>query len=380
MRTIVGRTAGLVMATMAGVGCGSDSPLGLDPGPDGQGVCSIPQDAIFQGARRDGIPALSDPPLVRSGQPGTRYVRESDRVIGLILGGRPVAIPLNILWWHEVVNLTGPDYAVVVTHCPLTGSSLAFDRSGLGGVEFGVSGLLYNTNLIMYDRSGPTESLWPQMIRGARCGTRDGQVLPMVPIVEATWAGWTRLHPETVVVTEDTGFERDYRAYPYGTYDVAANAGLLFPIEGPLDPRRPPKERVLGVPSGTGGVAFPFGALDDEGDVAAIHGALDGAAYVVLWEAERRAAMAFRPAAGGRELTFTVRDGRIQDEETGSIWRMDGRAVDGPLAGAALAPIPEAFVAFWFAWPLFYPDVEIWPNTRAADAEAVTFSVAGTRP
>lgn len=337
-----------------------DTPAGLDGGDDGPVQCSIPNSQIQTGARRDGIPALTNPETARSGEPGTEYLLEDDRVIGIVLEGEPLAIPLNILWWHEVVNLDGDTYAVTVSHCPLTGSSLAFDRRHLGDTEFGVSGLLFQNNLIMYDRSGAKESLWPQMLRGARCGYRDGESLPMVPIIETTWGGWTRLHPDTKVVTSRTDYDRNYRLYPYGNYDRPSNGELLFPLNDPMDRRRPPKERVLGIPVGSGGIAYPFGLLEERGDAAAVHGSVEGTDYVILWESERQGAMAYRPVADGQPLTFNDADGRITDAQTGSTWRMDGVAVEGPLAGSALEPIADAFVAFWFAWPAFYPDIELW--------------------
>ena len=198
------------------------------------------------------------------------------------------------MWWHEVVNLDGPPgrQAVAVTHCPLTGSSLAFDRRPLSDVEFGVSGLLFQTNLIMYDRTGTEESLWPQMLRGARCGPSDGAQLPMVPIVETTWRGWKELHPDTRVVTENTGHDRSYHVHPYGAYGAEANGQLLFPVSDGIDPRRPPKERIRGIPDGTaarstaesGGIAFPFGELDELGEVAVVSGSTSDESFVLLWE------------------------------------------------------------------------------------------------
>ncbi len=345
-------------ALLAGAAaCGDESVSSFGGGPDVQ--CSIPQNQILAGQRRDGIPALTNPELAFNGEPGTEYLEEHDRVIGLVFEGQPIAIPLNIGWWHEVVNLDGEHSAIAVTHCPLTGSSLAFDRAAVNDAEFGVSGLLFQTNLIMYDRN-TSQSLWPQMMRGARCGPADGTQLTMIPIVETNWAGWQRLHPDTKVVTSNTGYFRDYRAYPYGDYDLAQNADLLFPINGPMDSRRPPKERVLGIPDGEGGIAFPFGELDELGPVAAVSGATSQGSFVVFWEREREGAMAFRPTVDGQTLTFTVQDDRIVDVETGSTWWMDGRAVDGPLAGTQLEPVAEAFVSFWFAWPAFYPDTDLW--------------------
>ena len=361
-----GRLAALLtipaISTLAA--CGGNSPgpgdlVGLD---DDEGLCSIPREQILSGQRKDGIPALTNPEMAFAGQPGTEYLREDDRVIGLIFEGEAIAVPLNIMWWHEVVNLDGATSAVAVTHCPLTGSSLAFDRHPVSDAEFGVSGLLFQTNLIMYDRtgSGATESLWPQMLRGARCGPSDGTPLPMIPIVETTWRGWQQLHPGTKVITENTGHDRSYQSYPYGNYDLEENGDLLFPIGRQIDNRRPPKERVLGIPDGTGGVAFPFGELDEMGEVAVVSGSTSNQSFVVLWERSRKGAMAFKPELDGAPVTLTAVDGKVVDVETGSEWRMDGRAISGPLEGQSLAPIEEAFVSFWFAWPAFYPDTDLW--------------------
>jgi len=336
--------------------CGDDS-VGLDVG-DGQ--CSIPADLIIPGGPgKDGIPALSNPELVGVGSQGAAYLRDGDRVIGLLFGSTPVAVPLNIGWWHEIVNLEVDGVRVAVTHCPLTGSSLAFDRAAIGGAEFGVSGLLYRNNLIMYDRTS-SESLWPQMLRAARCGPRDGAALNMVAIIEMNWAGWRELHPNTRVVSSATGTARNYQNYPYGDYDRVDNPQLLFPISR-LDSRRPPKERVLAIPSGTaGGVAFPFGALAAVGSVAVVETMIDGARRVVFWDAARGAAMAYVPRAGEQDLQFEVRQARIADTATGTIWTVDGVAVEGPLAGTRLSAVAKAYVAYWFAWAEFHPGATLW--------------------
>jgi len=320
--------------------------------------CSIPSSQIFNGGPgKDGIPALTNPDFVPSNHQDAAYVRADDRVIGFVSDGQAYAVPLNIFWWHEIVNLDNGDTPLAITHCPLTGSSMAFDRRGVGGAEFGVSGLLYQNNLIMYDRASP-ESLWPQMLAGARCGARDGDKLAMIPILETTWAGWQTLHPGTQVVSSDTGWDRDYRQYPYGAYDNPDNPQVLFDLD--IDTSRPPKERVLGIPLGTGGLVFPFGILDDLGHVAAITVGTLGEPVAVFWDGNREAAMAYRPIVDGQELTFSVADGKIFDDQTQTVWQVDGFALQGPLSGAQLEPIAEAFVAFWFAWPAFYPELEVW--------------------
>jgi len=172
-----------VFVSLLNMACADDTTSPGNPTllPEDKLLCSIPENLILNGGPgKDGIPALTNPPFVAVGAPGTSYLSDDDRVVGLILGSGPVAIPLNIFWWHEIVNLDVGGPLLAITHCPLTGSSLGFDRAGVAGAEFGVSGLLFRNNLIMYDRSGD-ESLWPQMLRGARCGTRNGEDLSIRP-------------------------------------------------------------------------------------------------------------------------------------------------------------------------------------------------------
>jgi hypothetical protein len=335
---------------------GCDSGSGTDTGdPSAALECSIPEGQIFTGAAgKDAIPALTDPPTAPAEGPGIDYLLDEDRVMGIQVGEATLAVPLNILWWHEIVNLDMEGRQLAITHCPLTGSSLVFDRSPLAGARFGVSGLLYRNNLMMYDRT-TGESLWPQMVRGARCGPRDGTPLSTYPVLEMTWKGWRTLHPETRVVTSGTGFGLNYAVYPYDDYDEIDNPETLFPMPD-SDARRPPKERVLGIPSGDGGVALPFGELERSGSFAAV----SVAGTVVFWDARHRAAMAYRPEVEGKTLTFTSSPTAIIDAETLSEWRVDGSAISGPLAGRRLEPVSEAYVAFWFAWASFQPETELW--------------------
>jgi hypothetical protein len=295
--------------------------------------------------------------MVQHGDAGTEYLVDGDRVVGFVLDGQPMAIPLNIFWWHEIVNLERGGVAVAVTHCPLTGSSLAFERSNAFGAEFGVSGLLFKNNLVMYDRNG-NESLWPQMLLGARCGDLDGTPLVSFPVVEMTWKGWRSLHPGTSVVSSEANSRMDYTSYPYGSYDDIDNPATLFPVT--MDPRRPPKERVLGIPDGEGGIAFPYGSLDELGAAATLTATRAGQDVVVFWDRARQGAMAFLPEAGDEVLTFHTEGDQILDHQTGSVWSVEGRAVSGDMEGSALPPVAEAFIAFWFAWPEFFPRVQLW--------------------
>lgn len=293
-------TFGTTCAVFFGACSDTSGPSRLGSNPPPQPLnCSIPVGAIADGGPgKDGIPALVNPSLVINGDSDIGYLQDSDRVIGVAWSGEAVAVPLNVGWWHEIVNLEIDGLPVAITHCPLTGSSLAFDRDPADGATFGVSGLLYQNNLIMYDRND-AESLWPQMSRGARCGTRDGTALRMLPVIEMTWEGWRTLHPNTKVVAGVSGRGYHRNTYPYsnGTYDQVGNNVLLFDMPGGVDTRRPIKERVLGVPDGSGGMAFPFGALDAVGPAAAVRGTLaDGSRYVV-----------FASKLGGAELELTGR-------------------------------------------------------------------------
>lgn len=342
------------------------SPQAVAPAPPPPAFgCAIPEDQIFAGGPgRDGIPALTDPAMATPDTDGGDYLAPGERVVGILLDGEAIAIPHRVLWLHEIVNLNVRERRVAVTYCPLTGSSMAFDRSTVGGAEFGVSGLLYLNNLIMYDR-GADSSLWPQMARGARCGNSTGIELPMLPAADMTWEGWTDLHPDTKVPAHNPAIGQSYASYryPYGDYEVEDNPGTLFPMPS-VDTRRPPKERVFGIPGGggseAGGIAFPLGELRRLGAIGVAAATVGGRAVAVFWNGDGDGALAFHPRAGGRELNFTVRDGAIVDRETGSRWTVEGTAVAGMLAGAALDPIPEGYVAFWFAWAAFHPGGRIW--------------------
>lgn len=301
----------------------------------------------------------TNPTLVGATDPTAAYVRPTDRVIGLVVGGQAIAVPVNIGWWHEIINLDIAGLNLAVSYCPLTGSSLVFERQAISQAAFGVSGLLFMNNLVMYDRNG-SPSLWPQMVRGARCGSRAGTQLSMYPAVEMTWPSWLALHPETRVVSSSTGHNRNYQSYPYGDYERENNAFLLAPVPR-IDGRRPPKERVLGivVPNGDG-LAIPFGLLRAKPGRRVVTTTVGAEPAVVFWDPAAAGAAAFRPSASGQALTFRALDNGYEDDQTGSKWTLEGRAVSGPLAGSALQPVGDVFVAFWFAWALFYPDAALW--------------------
>lgn len=328
---------------------------------DGEVFCNVPAAELASALAPEAIRALQDPPLVGPAHPGAAYLDPSDRVVGLVVNGEPLAIPLDVLRFHEIANLDRGSARLAVTFCPLTGSSLAFDRGGVGDASLGVSGLLHNNNLVLYDRQEPA-SFFTQMRSGAATcgpGARTGLSLDVVPSIELEWEAWLAMYPGTLVPSNQTvdgaGFG-DYDVNIHEEYERIDNPSMHIGME--IDPRRLPKERVLGVPvAGDGALVFPFEELRRR-ELRAIT-ALTGS-IVVFWDASANAAVAYEAEIDGGRLTFEVMTGGYVDLETGSRWRLDGLAVDGPLAGRRLEPVPGSYVSFWFAWAKFFPETVLW--------------------
>lgn len=325
--------------------------------------CSVPNgDFIGGGIGSNAVPSLQNPDLVPADHPYASYVGPDDRVIGAVIDGRPVAVPYWIMYHHEIVNLDTPEgRSVALSYCPLTATALGFDRSVIGGAELGVSGALFRNNLVMYDRSDEP-SLWLQMWSQARCGVLDGTALPQIPLMDLRWAAWQELHPHTRVVSEQTGHDRDYSTNAYRVYEQISNQGTIQEQVNP-DARRLPKERVLGIPSDRpdGGLAVPFLELEAvSGRRAVVHDHVNATSVVVFWDSDAQAAAAFQRNHGGLTLTFAATDEGFRDQETGTLWRLDGLAVDGPLTGERLSPIVDSYTAFWFAWTDFHTETRLW--------------------
>lgn len=353
---------------LCGAACSDTAGPGEEGGDFFPGECNLESRYLFSSpVGRGGIPILDNPEFI-SAEPSedNEYLQDDDRVIGLIREGEALAIPHNILWYHEIVNLDGED-PISVTYCPLTASSLAFRRDVTDGRRFGVSGVLFMNNLIMYD-IGTGESFWPQMFGDARCGPREGTVLSRVPVWEMTWAGWRDLHPDTRVISSQVNISRDYAANPYGDYDSIESDEFLFPQMPPLDRRRPVKERVLGLPSndrtGEPGIAFPFQALIDlPGSWTVVEASWEGEPVVLFWSDQRRGGGLFRPEhpLSGEPLTFqALPAGGIVDDQTGTRWDVTGRGAEGALQGLSLPAVGEAYTAYWGAWAAFHPGTRLW--------------------
>ena len=207
------------------------------------------------GPQRDGIPAIDKPTFI-SGKQAT-FLKPDDRVLGLINKKQAKAYPITILNHHEIVNDNVGGDKIAVTYCPLCGSGIAY-RSEIGGknLSFGVSGLLYNSALLLYDRQ--TESLWSQILGKAVTGPMKGIKLETVQLTYTTWRDWLQRYPNTLALSTKTGFPRDYSKEPYAGYEKSGR--LWFPVNFRAMGYHP-KERIIGIEINGKFKAYPFTEL-----------------------------------------------------------------------------------------------------------------------
>ena len=333
---------------------------------------SVPFSEILSGGPpRDGIPPLDEPSFTTPEEADV-WLRPLEPVVSVELNGDARAYPLQILIWHEIVNDVVGGVPVTVTFCPLCNSAISFDRR-LDGVtyDFGTSGNLRKSDLVMWDRQ--TESWWQQFTGEAIVGELTGKTLTMLPSQIVSWEDFKAASPEGKVLSTETGFRRSYGRNPYVGYDRVDNPPFLF--DGETDDRLQPKERVAAVSMGDDSVAFPFSILEDE---AVVHYSIGEQELVVFFEPETRSALdigsaqsgrkvgstgIFDPDLDGQRLAFRAEGDGFVDTETGSVWNIQGKAIEGPLAGSVLTPIVHA-VHFWFAWGAFMPDTMIYQGAN----------------
>ncbi len=319
-----------------------------------QGEWLIPQDEVFDGGPgQDGIPALTNPD-VESAQTVT-YLKDDDLVIGVKSGNEVRAYPHIILDWHEIINDNLENLSVAVTYCPLTGSAIGWNRL-INGSEttFGVSGLLYNSNLIPYDRA--TGSRWSQMLMKSVNGKLIGQIINTVQVIETNWKTWKSMYPNSKVVTKNTGYNRSYGFYPYGDYKTNDN-NFLFPVSH-KDNRLPFKERVLGILVNGSAIAFTFDFFDT---INISNFDFAGVPIVIYGSKEKNIAFAYKRELNGNILEFNITDKplpAVMQDNFGNVWNIFGEAIEGPDKGEKLNNV-VSFISYWFAWAAFYPETEL---------------------
>lgn len=315
----------------------------------------IPTNEIRDGGPgKDGISALTNPAFILAN--AVNYLADNDLILGFADGEDVRAYPHNILDWHEIVNDDTPNHSLSVIYCPLTGTGIGWDRMINGKkTTFGVSGLLYNSNIIPYDRE--TDSNWSQLLLQSVNGKLMGTLPKTYNLVETTWGTWKSMYPASRVVSNQTGHNRNYRQYPYGNYKESNN--LIFPVSN-SDNRLHPKQRVLGIIISEKAKAYPISKFS--GPFSLVNDTFSDKNLVIAGNAESNIMVAFeRNLPDGTKLTFhPVHSGlpAILTDNEGTTWDIFGRGINGPRTGQQLQTVPQ-MMGYWFAFAAFYPDLTI---------------------
>ncbi len=275
----------------------------------------IPVSQILRGGPpRDGIPSIDNPVFKPSHQ--YKEFDNNSEVLGVYYNGVAKAYPINIMDRHEIVNDQFNGKQLAITYCPLCGSGIAFEADAINGkpTEFGVSGLLYNSDVLLYDRN--TESLWSQIMAKAISGPMKGQELVPINTLRMTLRAWRNLHPETLILSNETGFNRNYQGKAYGNYDQEDRT--YFPVSH-NDNTFHKKEWVIGVEINGAFKAYPIKKLS-KNKSRELKDELGGTVLTLSWDAK------------GENVRIVSASG----EE---------------IVGLQM---------FWFAWVAFHPDTEIY--------------------
>jgi hypothetical protein len=355
MKTTLAGCIAVGLLTISFSSCEQAVTTGSGQGTSVSGDWLIPKDQIHDGGPgKDGIPALTDPAFVSAD--AANFLSDNDLVLGVLIGNVVRAYPHPILDWHEIINDSPGGMNLSITYCPLTGSGIAWDRNQSGGpTTFGVSGLLYNSNLIAYDRG--TNSNWSQMRLQCVNGPLQGTEAQTYRVIETNWKTWKQLYAQSEVVSVNTGYSRPYGNYPYGDYKTSPF--LIFPAAND-DGRLGRKDRVHGVIIGDRTKVYPLASFGDTTSV--INDVFNGTPLIAVGNTQKNfAAMYQRRLTDGTELSFVP----LQDEfpavmadNEGTKWDVFGRGLSGPRAGQSLEH-PRAYTAYWFAWAAFFPNAEI---------------------
>jgi len=271
----------------------------------------VPSQEIFLGGPpKDAIPSIDRPEFILAKD--AKFLNPTDRVLGISIGSEVKAYPIRILNWHEIINDNIADQNIVVTYCPLCGTGMVFEMPS-SIQSFGVSGLLYNSDMLLYDRQ--TDSLWSQIKAQAISGSMKGQRLKQLMASHTTWQDWKSRYPKTLVLSTETGFVRDYTRSPYGGYEQSEQLFFSVPNE---DKRYHPKEQVLGVEVNGIFKAYPFSELS-----------------------RSRTPMTDNIAGQSINIFFS------SEHKTGRVYIDKNHEI-------------PTTIGFWFAWTAFHPDTEVY--------------------
>ena len=319
------------------------------------------------GPPKDGIPSIDEPRFIDIDS-ASEWLNKDEPVIVVSGEKSSKAYPLQILTWHEIVNDEIDGAPISVTFCPLCNASIVFDRM-IDGVEhdFGTTGRLRHSDMVMYDRQ--TETWWQQFTGTGIIGEMNGVKLRQIPSHIVSFESFVQHHPNGLVLSRETGINRDYGRNPYPGYDNINSSPFLF--RGKTDDRLPPMERVLTLSSENSTLLFDLPTLKKQPvlnttfedspvtvfSFTSMNSALDKSRIN-----ESRlipSAAIYAATVDGKALTFELQDGRAVDKETGSVWSIFGVAESGPMSGKKLVQL-DGGVHFAFAWFAFDPEAEVF--------------------
>ena len=278
---------------------------------------SVPLSEILGGGpAKDGIPPIDDPQFVSITEAGS-FLKDSEPGIALDIRGVQRFYPFQILVWHEIVNDTVGKERVLVTYCPLCFTGIVFDPVvNRERVEFGTSGKLWNSNLVMYDRK--TDSLWSQVLGEAIVGEQTGKRLAVIPSDIMRYENFRNLYPKGQVLSRKTGATRPYGTDPYGDYYTTS--GTYFPLNK-TDNRLGDKEFVLGIVVGGKTKAYAESAVKREVEIEDV---FEGKTIIARLDA------------------------------TSGVVRLFEKKMDGKLVRI------ETIGGFWFSWASAHPDTALF--------------------
>ncbi len=301
-------------------------------------------------------------------------ISDEEAVLAVEIDGDARAYPVQIMIYHEIVNTEIGGIPVSVTYCPLCNSALTFDRRfGDRILDFGTSGELYQSALVMYDRQ--TESLWSHFLGQGLIGHFAGAELDLIPTQTISYGEWKAANPDGLVLTRDLGAPERYQSYygqnPYGGYDFEAADPIGGFFIGEIDRTLLAKARIVGITDDGGPIAVRFEDLIETPVIPVTEG---GRNLVVFFRTGLASSLDSEVIADGRDvgqtgvfvpvapdgtdLTFAADGDGFVDAETGSTWNIQGHAIDGPLTGEQLEPVVHTNT-FWFAWATYQPGTTI---------------------
>ncbi len=370
--TTDGSTTSDVAADPTAAGLDPNVAIATEDWPTDWSKRTIELDSLLLGIGRrdprDAIPPI-DLPNYESVEEAAAWLTDREPGAVVQVEGDVRFYPLSIMTRHEIVNDEVGGIPLAITFCPLCNTAIAFDRRVDDQVlRFGVSGLLRNSDLVMWDDA--TTSLWQQITGEAIVGDFAGTRLTPVSTAIASFGDFRASFPDGRSLSQDTGFPISYGVNPYAGY--SSRQAPFIPVTGEIDDRFPALERVVGVSLEDGDRAYPFSVISEFG---AVNDVIGETPIVVFWGSPDTAdaldatviaesqgigtAIAYSPVVDGQVLTFRAEGDAFTDAETGSTWTILGKAVDGPLAGQQLETVNHRN-EFWFAWSAFFSEAEVF--------------------